>query len=100
MYKGKPLKVFVTTEEVNIKKEKLEKVKPPVAQLSEKEDKDTESDKCDTDLSQGSSAGQGDNRLIEMMNKLTPDPSVSATETSGSKNEMKVMDRIVIKETM
>ena len=34
MYKGKPLKVFVATEEVKIKEEKQEKVKLPVTQSS------------------------------------------------------------------
>ena len=68
MFKGKPLKVFVTTKEVKIKKEKVEKVELPIAQSSEKE----ESDKHDSDLSRGSS-GQGENKLIELMNKLTPE---------------------------
>ena len=80
MYKGKPLKVFVATEEVKIKKGKPEKVEPPVAQSSEKEE---------SDLSQGSSAGQGEKKFIELMNKSTPEPSVSDTETSGSKSETK-----------
>ena len=40
MFNGKPLKVFVTTEEVKIKKEKVEKVELPIAQSSEKEESD------------------------------------------------------------
>ena len=38
MFKGKSLKVFVATEEVKIKKEKVEKVELPIAQSSEKEE--------------------------------------------------------------
>ena len=40
MFKGKPLKVFVATEEVKIKKEKVEKVELPIVQPSEKEESD------------------------------------------------------------
>ena len=40
MFKGKPLKVFVVTEEVKIKKEKVEKVELLIAQSGEKEESD------------------------------------------------------------
>ena len=59
MYQGKPLKIFVATEEVKIKKEKAEKIEPPVAHSSEKEDKDTDSDRKDGDSSLNQSVGQG-----------------------------------------
>ena len=85
------LSIFVTTEEVKIKKEKKENIECPIAQLSKKEEQDIESDKRNTDLSltQGSSAGQGEDKLIEMMNNETTEPSLSDTETSGTKDEMK-----------
>ena len=87
-YQRNPLKIFVATEEVKIKKERAEKIESPVAHSSEKEDKDTDSDRKDRDLSLNQS-GKGKKKMIEMMNADTTEPSVSDTETSGSKNETK-----------
>ena len=91
MYQGKPLKILVATEEVKIKKEKSEKIECPIAQSSEKEDKDTDSDRKGSDLSlnQSSFVREGEKKMVEIMNPDTTGPSVSDTEMSGSKNETK-----------
>ena len=97
MVNGKPVKVFVIAKEVQIKKEKDEKSEGPIAQSSGKEEQNSESDKNSMDFSttQGSSAlnkisqGQDKNKLIKLMNNETTEPSLSDTETSGTKDETK-----------